>query len=193
MIQGNASDKEVIKRLRVKKIGSEKDIEKCGLVIRELYHDYNANFLNYISGSNITSTDFMLSNILLCKEGLHKNTTLPTLMKINFPSKITFSNILNNANTSTPYDSIRKCLVLLKFYEFWCKVKLKIINQSEYNMYYLFRDETNLLLVSCGYGELFSANPYDRLFLYAARQVYPLDCLRGIIDNIQNLESDRNL
>lgn len=70
---------------------------------------------------NVTSIDFMLEFIIDPIEPVNKKAKLPDIVKLNFPSKKTFSKILNRSQSemSTSYDSIRKCLILLKFYHFW--------------------------------------------------------------------------
>ncbi|MBQ5560194.1 MAG: hypothetical protein IIT46_10540, partial [Lachnospiraceae bacterium] len=88
-----------------------------------------------------------------------------------------------NHDTSTSYDAIRKILVLFKFYDFWCMVKLKESKiPKEYNKFDLFVQEMKDILFECGYEELYWGNPYDWVFLYSSRTAFPLDTFRGIID-----------
>ena len=58
---------------------------------------------------NVTSIDFMLEFIIDPIEPVNKKAKLPDIVKLNFPSKKTFSKILNRSQSemSTSYDSIR--------------------------------------------------------------------------------------
>lgn len=117
------------------------------------------------------------------------------VVKHNFPSKQTMSNIKNNKST---YDAIRKALILLKFYCFFKKVE-----NSKANGDMDFEDfwkETNDMLYECGYALLYPRNPYDWIFLHCAAcshdkncdvDLYqPLDELRDIIDNMLPSEDE---
>lgn len=191
IIQGKRSDKAIIEMKKKGKPVPPSEIKKCGLVIQEFLPqlDIDQDFLGDISGKNIASIDFMLDIILNTTKGIDKNAQIHNILRINFPSKKAFSDILGKSDTSTSYDSIRKCLILLKFYDFWCKVKLRIINiPVEHNPWEIFCDEVNSLLISCGYEELFFENPYDWLFLWAASTYDPLGFLRDAVNNIEILE-----
>lgn len=186
-IRGKKEDKKVIEKIRSNKIPSEADIMGCGLVFQECYY-YHYDFMTkYVSGKNIASIDFMLESILSTKSGIRKDANIPDVVKNNFPSKKLLSNVLNKLETLTSYDSIRKVLILLNFYKFWCQIMLKITDHSEYNaseLYEIFVDETNSLLFTCGYDALYPGNPYDWLFMRASKNETPLDFLRDAIDDI---------
>lgn len=182
-IRGSKNDKNAINAY--KNGNFNYDITGCGLVIQEYLHNYKNNKrVNYIYGQNIASIDFMLEQIINTNKGISKETIIPAIVKVNFPSKKTFSDILTNAETSTSYDSIRKCLVLLKFYHFFISLELNpgIIEDDIYTIYC---DETNDILYSCGYEELFPGNPYDWLFLWSAAQKKPLTALRNAVDTLE--------
>lgn len=143
---------------------------------------------------NVTSIDFMLEFIIDPIEPVHKKTKLPDIVKLNFPSKKTFSKILNRSQseTSTSYDSIRKCLILLKFYHFWVTLELMMDSgnaaenpQSDYADYFDdFCEEMAQLLEECGYEELYERNPYDWIFLWASATEQPLESFRGVMKAI---------
>lgn len=182
-IKGKKNDKDIIEAYRNGNFNC--DTTKCGLVIQEyLYNCKHNNYVNIIYGQNISSIDFMLEQIIHTNTGISKETVIPAIVKLNFPSKKTFSDILNRAEKSTSYDSIRKCLVLLKFYHFFVNLELNpgIIEDGYYTIY---RDETNNILYSCGYEELFAGNPYDWLFLWSAAQKKPLNALRNALDTLE--------
>lgn len=180
-IQGRQSDRAVIEAYKNGQALLHKDIANCSLIIQEYLHESkDKGRFAYIHGKNITSISFMLERITSTDAGISKETDIPGIVKLNFPSKKTFSDIINKSETSTSYDSIRKCLVLLKFYHFWVTLLLNpdIIDDCAFDIYC---EETNALLDSCGYEELFPGNPYDWLFLWAATTEKPLTSLRDAI------------
>lgn len=150
---------------------------------------------------NVTSIDFMLEFIIDPIEPVNKKAKLPDIVKLNFPSKKTFSKILNRSQSemSTSYDSIRKCLILLKFYHFWVTLELMMDSgnaaenpQSDYADYFDdFCEEMAQLLEECGYEELYERNPYDWIFLWASATEQPLESFRGVMRAIDFDDSER--
>ncbi|MGN0466731.1 MAG: hypothetical protein ACI4F9_10345 [Lachnospiraceae bacterium] len=190
LIRGKKTDKTVIEDYRAGINILPEDIENCSLVIQEyLLSKRIDGRLDSIAYKQIDSIDFMLDQILHTNTGISKESSISYILRINFPSKKTFSNILNKSDTSTSYDSIRKCLILLKFYHFWVSLSLNPnlidIDNDIYNIYDIYLEETNSLLTSCGYEELYLGNPYDCLFLQASKTKSPLSILRNIIDSIE--------
>lgn len=104
-------------------------------------------------------------------DGISKKAKIPEAIRRNFPSKNTISNILNNKNSS--YESLRKCLILLKFYCFWIKLEINSHSFDSFNSYDEFCDETNDLLNECGYAPLYPLHPYDFIFLRASKEKSP--------------------
>lgn len=185
-IQGSSPDdhKQILNLWKNKTAIPEKESQKCGLIIQELIkYEYDAE---YISGKNITSIDFMLDCIFGTTERFHKNVKLPVIIRRNFPSKKVFSELLNNIEKSKSYDSIRKCIIFLKFYTFWCKVALGQSSIAAADLYDTYKDETNDLLSTCGYEELSIHNLYDRLFFYVSLDDHPLDLFRNVIEELIN-------
>lgn len=172
---------------------------QCGLIIRETCHialnsgeppkDKARYILDNIGNQNTFSRQFVLNYILNMNPKLPKDISMPNVAKTNFPSKKILSDLLDPKKDSIyhSYDSIRKCLLLLHFYYFWC------INRLESKDYGFddFVDETNTLLNDCGYDELYAGNPYDWLFFKAAtlkdpllKPADPLTSLRLIVSEI---------
>lgn len=168
-----------------------------GLTIQEFFMHarHDSDYPWQYSGRNVTSIDFILEFITTFTIGVTKDATLPDIVKLNFPSKKTFSKILNRSQseTSTSYDSIRKCLILLKFYHFWVTLELMVDSgnaaedpQSDYADYFDdFCEEMAQLLEECGYEELYERNPYDWIFLWASTTEQPLESFRGVIQEIK--------
>lgn len=165
----------------------------CGLLIREILFDsHQQNFesdaafvLDAIKSRNIGKNSFILDCLVWGHSGMGKNPDVPYIVRNNFPSKKTMSDILSEekAAVSTSYDSIRKMIILLDFFRFWISVKLKIgytdLTQSE--LAETYQDEANACLIKCGYEELFPVNPYDWLFLCSAQNENPLQYFRYCI------------
>lgn len=165
----------------------------CGLLIREILFDSHqqdfesdaAFVLDAIKSRNIGKNSFILDCLVWGHSGMGKNPDVPYIVRNNFPSKKTMSDILSEekAAVSTSYDSIRKMIILLDFFRFWISVKLKIgytdLTQSE--LAETYQDEANACLIKCGYEELFPVNPYDWLFLCSAQNENPLQYFRYCI------------
>lgn len=185
LIRGKKSDKAVINACKAGKTFLPEEVRQCGLIVQEYLLAARGGRFDYISGKSIDSVDFMLERMITLNSGLSRQAPVPLFVKRNFPSKKTFSDILNRCGSSTSYDSIRKCLILLKFYHFWAALLLQpdLIDHSPFDIYC---DETNALLAECGYEDLFPGNPYDWLFLWASACQKPLDALRGVISSIDS-------
>lgn len=186
VIRGKESDKAIVHAAKAGRNIPPSEICQCGLVTQEYLLSAGKGRFGYIPGKSISSIDFMLEQMITVNSGLHKQTQIPAIVRQNFPSKKTFSDILNKSELSTSYDSIRKCLILLKFYHFWVTLLLNpdLIADSPFDIY---RDETNALLTECGYDDLFAGNPYDWLFLWASTSEKPLDTLRAAINSIEEI------
>ena len=211
-IKGSSESIEIVKNMRDRNCYTMEEIGKCGLIIRELYYrashpvwdsyldDIEAGNLkqrnsnSFISASEIAqymkdsitkyqinSIDFILNNILSTTHGLSKETNVPELVKLNFPSNKVLSNVLKN-NTKASYDAIRKVLVLLHFYIFWCKQLLEPVTDFTAEQHLMvYREEANYMLSQCCYEELYAGNPYDWVFLTCACSEDPLSKLRELV------------
>lgn len=185
-IRGKESDRAVIRASKAGRSFPPDEIRQCGLVTQEYLLSADEGRFGYISGKSINSIDFMLEQMITIHSGLPKQTQIPAIVRQNFPSKKTFSDILNKSELSTSYDSIRKCLILLKFYHFWVTLLLNP-DPSVDAPFDVYRDETNAILTECGYDELFAGNPYDWLFLWASTSEKPLDTLRMAIGSMEEI------
>ena len=189
--KGIRDDKKEIDKLKKLKNYSKPQIntKNCSLVIKELLHDNSAELVysDHFKKKHIDSIDFMLYGILFYPSGIKRDADAPQIVKCSFPNKEDFSKFLKNHDTSTSYDAVRKILVLFKFYDFWCRVKLEeIIIPKDYDKFDLFVQEMKDLLLECGYEELYWGNPYDWMFLYSSRTDSPLDTFRGMLDDFND-------
>lgn len=185
-------------------------LDQCGLAIQEILFDatfYPTNACDYIKilfGKNVFSNAFLLGIILGVntrkkskEDTIYAN--IPSIIKNNFPSEKKFSDILekksnmdtkigqNKIETLSSYDSIRKVLILLHFYHFWCDIKVnskkdKYKSYAKYDLPEIYNDEADEWLENSGYEPLFAGNPYDWVFLYSSLTEYPLDSFRALME-----------
>lgn len=146
------------------------------------------DFMLYIiHGMNFTAIEKELKDY-----SFSKNANLLDIIRINYPSKSTLSNIINNKNIS--YDILRKAMILFKFYVFWLKAfKNKYIDNAVYKdaaLVSVFISETNDLLYDTGLSNLYSGNPFDWIFLYCSTTHSPLDVFRDLISQVYYQEED---
>ena len=182
--------------------------QNTGLLVEEILHDAKtSNFgpsiveevYSNIQGQSIYKNSFVLNRMLYTTNGIAKKTNIPNIVRTNFPSEKTLSDILGvNRNgktkisTSHGYDAIRKTLVLLHFYTYW--LKQKVHNSSDdgnYNLYQIYLDESKDCLKTCGYEPLYPGNPYDWIFLYASanyKTENPLDFFRVFIGDFVDIK-----
>lgn len=163
--------------------------KNCGLLMRLIRKEYissDEHFLEYYKGEKVSSSYFMLKIMLGIEDPITGETVLPRIVTCNFPTKKTFSDFFKNPTANTSYDSIRKILILLQFWHFWCRTELIDNNDIPQNdLYPAFCDETNDVLYHCGYPTLFVGNPYDFIYMYAARTEVPTDSLREFFGAIE--------
>lgn len=177
-------------------------INRCGLIIQNLYAESlladtsepsetgTAEYmLDALNGRNPFKISFVLDILLGTHDGLPKKMDIPYIIKNNFPSKKTFSDILDDEKsaTSKAYDAIRKALILLEFHDYWYRVKLHISDTDEYSHeehFQIFCDQINNSLEDCGYQPLFAGNPYDWIFLCSAQSDDPVKFFNSIIYDI---------
>lgn len=158
-----------------------KDQQEWGLIMKEFFFDFSdESYLDILEGKNIRSKNFLLEQVLGMKLNLEKDkkrfidkSTIPDIVRNNFPSRKTLSDVLSEDKVfqTKSYDSIRKLIILLYFYRFWCEIKISNQNEDYYEVPLsdIFIDEINNLLYSCGYEKIYAGNPYDWLFLCSAQ------------------------
>ena len=121
------------------------------------------------------------------------SSAFPHLVKRNFPQRQQLQNILNGTPTD---ESLRKALIVLKFYAFFAEDYLRTKWTSEYGEpseepFDDFTSDMNELLGKCGYVKLYWRNPFDWMFGFCAKEDNPLDELQNIISEyfLENLEA----
>ena len=97
----------------------------------------------------------------------------------SFPDRQGIDKILRGEHVS--YERVRKWLVLLTFYTFWAQKAVKEGNyEAEAEDANRCLTSMNQHLMDAGYPELYVGNPYDWIFLYAAKSEEPLYVFRFI-------------
>ena len=207
-IQGKETDRAIAEKVKEGKIIYAKDLREiadCGLIVQEvlsLDEPHKPDFkeepdphslLNcLLCGNDISSISIMLKCIygrLGSEDDIHtEEINLPAKRRENFPSEKVFSDLhlqKGELYASKNYDAIRKCLILLTFYQFWCECKLHSSDLPSDNstLYKMYESETNDYLTKCGYDILNPVNSYDRLFMLCSGSATPLEAFRNFLSS----------
>lgn len=128
---------------------------------------------------------------------LVNNDLITSLAQDSFPSRNTLLSVLEGKHVS--YRSVRKLLILFKFYQYWIKNAIKKHHEGEYAIYSFMatpleqercRYQMNHYLLDAGYHELYIGNPYDWIFLWAMKSENPLECLHSYFQLLQAVKSE---
>lgn len=111
------------------------------------------------------------------------NSSLPELIKRNFPQRQQLQNIIDGKATD---ESLRKALVVLNFFAFFAEDELKMRDSFHYGKpseepFEDFQFNMDELLEKCGYVKMYWRNPFDLMFGYCATMDAPLEELQKII------------
>lgn len=99
---------------------------------------------------------------------------LPKRFTESLPNDVTLGKMIKGDVVS--YESLRKTLMLLRFYNFYSEATnddREIIAQNLLD----FCDELNNTLNSCGFAQLYMRHPFDCLLMYCANSFDPIDAL----------------
>lgn len=103
---------------------------------------------------------------------------LPDEIRSNFPQREQIKQIKAG---KASYDTIRKALIMFKFYHFFADAFINNAENFDSGLFDEFVNETNELLSECGYVQLYWRNPYDWIFGYCAWAPNPIDEFKNII------------
>lgn len=186
---------------RLNKIDTE-GLEQCGLLVKEILwnaeHRTRRSYVCYDLAeeldNNSMSNSFFLRKIYIepkIKFERFKKTETMTLIAKSFPSEKVFNTVtsLDKIGTMESYVQIRKVVILLHFYSFWCKIKISKLVDEQYNtdeLRKIYIDEANECLSEVGYDDLYPGNPYDWLYICASVKEDPLYSLREIMASIMD-------
>ena len=110
---------------------------------------------------------------------LKNNPLLPPLAVKDFPDRDGIEKIMNGAHMG--HERIRKVLILLEFYTYWANA-IVTHNNALWEATDIDAerciDKINRYLIEAGYPELYPGNPYDWIFMWAVKDVWPLVTFR---------------
>lgn len=110
---------------------------------------------------------------------LENNTLLPSLAEDSFPDRNGIELIIKGKHVS--HERIRKTLILLEFYIYWANA-IVTHNNALWEATDIDAerciDKINRYLIEAGYPELYPGNPYDWIFMWAVKDVWPLVTFR---------------
>lgn len=96
---------------------------------------------------------------------------LPRRFLESLPDDVTLGHILNGDTAS--YETLRKTLMLLKFYNFYEEADNLDHNTIAANLLD-FYEELDEVLAACGFAQLYIRHPFDCLLLYCANSYDPI-------------------
>lgn len=110
---------------------------------------------------------------------LENNALLPALAEDSFPDRNGIELIIKGKHVS--HERIRKTLILLEFYTYWANAtvvhKNALWESTEIDAERC-TDKINRYLIEAGYPELYPGNPYDWIFMWSVKDVWPLVTFR---------------
>ncbi len=142
----------------------------------------------------IYSDEFMINQILDNRQHekkIPKSIVLPAALKSSFPSKHVLNDIRLGFEGRKIFknDALRKTIIMLFFYKYWCEQNLNI-NPVDYELRYsTFIEEMNDCITTCGFEPLYIGNPYDWIFIFSSKCEFPLDTFRSIYASLVEYEA----
>lgn len=110
---------------------------------------------------------------------LENNLLLPSFAVKDFPDQDGICKILNGNHVG--HERIRKVLILLEFYTCWANA-IVAHNNALWEATDIDAerciDKINRYLIEAGYPELYPGNPYDWIFMWAVKDIWPLVTFR---------------
>lgn len=110
---------------------------------------------------------------------LENNALLPSLAEDSFPDRNGIELIIKGKHVS--HERIRKTMILLEFYTYWANA-IVAHNNALWEATDIDAerciDKINRYLIEAGYPELYPGNPYDWIFMWAVKDVWPLVTFR---------------
>lgn len=122
---------------------------------------------------------------------LKDNALIHPLAEHAFPDRDGLNKVLNGVHKDMSNDRIRKILVLLLFYRYWCEMALrKKSYEAACGDGERCLSQINSTMIDAGYPTLYAGNPYDWIFLLAIYDNYPLRAFRDYMQELFYLKED---
>ena len=122
---------------------------------------------------------------------LEDNELLHPLAEEAFPDRDGLNKVLNGVQTLSD-ERIRKMLILLLFYKYWCE---RAVRKQSYEASYDDGErcisQINSFMIEAGYPILYPGNPYDWIFMLAINDQYPLVAFREYMQELFYLKEDK--
>lgn len=170
----------VIKRDKAVQNYKGKNIDKEFPIppVSEVTIDNTEALLNTIYGHNIREDWSDLNHKQDEKPITLKDTYFPKLIR----DRMLYSpmQIFDIEHNSKPDSVARSALILFNFYFFFMNAKEQH-RENNMDLFDEFVDETDGILLECGYGQLYWKNPYDWMIGYCTRATDPIEELRSLI------------
>ena len=154
------------------------------------YYKYNTESNPLLK---IYSDEFFINQILdnlQHEKSIGKDFQLPSALKSSFPSKHVINDLRLGFENKKPFknDALRKTIIILFFYKYWCEQELNISLIKENFRYSTFIAEMDNYLNACGFEPLYIGNPYDWIFIFSSKCTVPspLDTFRDIYEALIN-------
>ena len=153
-------------------------------------------FLQMLGLENVRGSQINAKRSL--KPILTNNDFINSIAEDAFPSRNTLLSVLDGKHVA--YRSVRKLLILLKFYQYWMEIAIQKHRQGmDLTVCYLAnmqerercRYKMNRYLMDAGYHELYIGNPYDWLFLWSMQSENPLECLHSYFQLLHAIKSEQ--
>ena len=124
------------------------------------YYKYNTESNPLLQ---IYSDEFLINQILDNRQhekSIGKDFQLPSALKSSFPSKHVINDLRLGFENKKPFknDALRKTIIILFFYKYWCKQELNISLIKENFRYSTFIAEMDNYLNACGFEPLYIGN-----------------------------------
>ena len=110
-----------------------------------------------------------------------KEKKLPKRFTESLPNDVTFGKILNGDEAT--YETMRKALILFRFYSFYSNEALDNYDPIEANGNLLdFLSEINDELMKCGFAQIYMRHPFDCLIMYCANSNDPVQAFWSVCE-----------
>lgn len=119
----------------------------------------------------------------MMRSHMEKRMVLPDEFLRSLPTDRTFLDIRSGKRET--YETLRKTLVILAFYDFYIDVQKMTEEPDEKTVrdnLSDFYESVNEKLLDCGFPPLYEGHPFDRLILFCAASRYPISTFYGLND-----------
>lgn len=171
----------------------EKEIKPEDFVIAAVGSSAWTIFSQILGMRNYMESEYAKKHDRSITSVLSENALLPLNASYCFPSQHSIDKLLRGELGDN--ELMRKMLIFLVFYTYWAKM---IVNNKNAEYRASRRDSDRCLetingrLLSAGYPELYSGNPYDWLFMWSLNDEHPMQAFRTHMGEIFAVKEERS-